>query len=66
VYSAYAAKLWRVFEGLKYAKRLEFAELKLNVDSVVVAQVITTGLSKSILGQAFGKNIRRLLDLNWK
>jgi hypothetical protein len=43
-----------------------FAKVELNVDSFLVALVITIELSKSILEQAFIKNIRRLLDLTGK
>ncbi|MCI23311.1 ribonuclease H protein, partial [Trifolium medium] len=34
--SAYVAELWGIFEGLKYARRLGYDAVELNVDSTVV------------------------------
>jgi ribonuclease HI len=34
--SAFVAELWRVFEGLEYARRLGFVNVELNTDSVTV------------------------------
>jgi ribonuclease HI len=58
--------LWGVLEGLKYARRLGYQAIDLNVDSLAVKQVLTSGSSNNLLGQNLVKNIRRLLELNWK
>ncbi|MCI30277.1 putative non-LTR retroelement reverse transcriptase, partial [Trifolium medium] len=58
--------LWGVFEGLKYARRLGYDVVELNVDSMVVKQALNSGLAGNLSGQALVKNIRRLLDLTWE
>jgi ribonuclease HI len=42
--SAYVAELWGVYEGLRYARRLGFILVELNVDSLVVAKTLMDGL----------------------
>ncbi|GAU43826.1 hypothetical protein TSUD_399190 [Trifolium subterraneum] len=64
--NSYVAELWGVLEGLKYARRLGYQAIDLNVDSLAVKQVLTSGSSNNLLGQNLVKNIRRLLELNWK
>jgi ribonuclease HI len=56
----------RVFEGLTYAKRTRFTDIKINVDSALVVQVVKTSNLKSLFGLTLVNNIRRLVDIEWK
>lgn len=40
---AFIAELWGVLEGLRCAKRMGFTAVELNVDSLVVVNIITSG-----------------------
>jgi ribonuclease HI len=64
--SAFIAELWGVFEGLKYARSLGYTAIDLNVDSLIVAQAIQTGRSRSIMGHSLVKHIRQLMCLDWE
>ncbi|GAU43930.1 hypothetical protein TSUD_28720 [Trifolium subterraneum] len=48
--NSYVAELWEVLEGLKYARRLGYQAINLNVDSLAVKQVLTSGSSNNLLG----------------
>jgi ribonuclease HI len=61
--SAFVAELWGVFEGLKYAKRLGFMAIELNIDSSAVVQVIKTGRLISPVGMTLLRNIKRLVNM---
>jgi hypothetical protein len=56
----------RVFEWLTYAKRTRFTDIKINVDSALVVQVVKTSNLKSLFGLTLVNNIRRLVDTEWK
>jgi ribonuclease HI len=64
--SAFMAELWGVLEGLKYARSLGLQMIELNVDSLAVVHVITTGITTSSIGFAMVKRIRRLLEMDWE
>jgi ribonuclease HI len=64
--SAFVAELWGVFEGLKFAKRLGFMAIELNIDSSVVVQVIKTGRLNSSVGMTLVRNIQRLVNMEWE
>ncbi|KAK2403852.1 Polynucleotidyl transferase, ribonuclease H superfamily protein [Trifolium repens] len=55
--SAFMAELWGVLEGLKYARSLGLQVIELNVDSLAVVHVITTGITTSSMGFAIVKRI---------
>jgi hypothetical protein len=50
---------------LKYARSLGYTIIDLIVDSIIVAQAIQTGRSRSIMGHSLVKHIRQLMCLNW-
>ncbi|GAU32220.1 hypothetical protein TSUD_278000 [Trifolium subterraneum] len=66
VCSAYVAELWDVLEGLRYARRLGFTKIELNVDSKVVTHVLYKNEIGNPLGGTLVSHIRRLLDLDWE
>jgi ribonuclease HI len=55
-----------VFEGLKYAKRLGFMAIELNIDSSAVVQVIKTERLNSSVGMTLVRNIQRLVNMEWE
>jgi ribonuclease HI len=46
--SAFIAKLWGVVEGLRFAHRLGFKKVELNIDSEAVVRVVNNGTSSSV------------------
>ncbi|KAK2362266.1 heat shock 70 kDa protein [Trifolium repens] len=64
--NAYVAELWGVLEGLRYARRLGFNRIELNVDSSVVNQVLRQPGYGRPLGGALVMRIRRLFELDWE
>ncbi|KAK2448079.1 TMV resistance protein N [Trifolium repens] len=63
--SAFMAELWGVYEGLRYASRMGFTKVELNIDSEAVVQVIKARRVRNSSGNTLVKQIRRLLDMNW-
>jgi ribonuclease HI len=63
--SAFMAELWGVYEGLRYASRMGFMKVELNIDSEAVVQVIKARRVCSSSSNALIKQIRRLLDMDW-
>ncbi|MCI36758.1 ribonuclease H protein, partial [Trifolium medium] len=63
--SAFVAELWGVVEGLRYAYRLGFKKIELNVDSEVVVRVLKNGTSNSAMGSSLLKHIKNMLDMDW-
>ncbi|MCH84378.1 ribonuclease H protein, partial [Trifolium medium] len=64
--NAVIVELWDVFEGLQYARRLNFQAVELHDDSMVVVQIIWRNEIGSLHGKTFVEMIRRLIDLNWE
>jgi ribonuclease HI len=63
--SAFVAELWGVVEGLRYAYRLGFKQIELNIDSEAVVRVIKNGTSNSAMGSSLLKHIKNLLAMDW-
>ncbi|MCH81010.1 ribonuclease H protein [Trifolium medium] len=63
--SAFVAELWGVLEGLRYAHRLGFTRVELNIDSETVIKVIRKGRLSSSVGNALAKQIWRMLEMEW-
>ncbi|MCI20119.1 ribonuclease H protein, partial [Trifolium medium] len=64
--SVYIAELCVVLEGLRYARRLEFNRIELEVDSSVVNQELRQPGYGRPLGGALVMRIRSLLELEWE
>ncbi|GAU24901.1 hypothetical protein TSUD_116260 [Trifolium subterraneum] len=65
VYRAFVAELRGVLEGLRYACRMSFTRVELDVDSQAVAQVIWKGSIHGSSGLALAKKIWNILALDW-
>jgi len=63
---AYVVELWGVFEGLVYAKRLGLRAAELHIDSLIVANVLTSNKNGGPCGRSLVEKIRRLLELEWE
>jgi hypothetical protein len=62
--SAFTRKLWGVFEGLKYARRLDLrALIKMHVDLAAMAKILNSGACGTTCGMALILKICRLLDM---
>lgn len=61
--SAYMVELREAYEGLKYARRLGFSVVELDVDSSVVVQMIYKGGWGSHCGTSLVMKICRLLEM---
>jgi ribonuclease HI len=55
-----------VYESLRYARELGFHVVELNVDSLVVANVLSKKGSVIIVGGSLVLKIHRLIKLKWK
>ncbi|PNY00778.1 ribonuclease H [Trifolium pratense] len=64
--SAYVAELWGVFEELRYARRLGFTIIDLEVDSSLVNQVLRKSGYGRPLGGALVMCIWSMLELDWE
>jgi len=64
--NAFVAKLWRVLEGLWCAKRMRFTAVELNVDSLAVVNIITSGKESNASGRTLVEKIRKLLQMEWE
>jgi L1 cell adhesion molecule like protein len=62
---AFVAELWGVVEGLRYAYRLGFKKVELNIDSEAVVRAIKNGSSNSTMGSSLLKHIKKLLAMDW-
>jgi hypothetical protein len=57
------AELWRVHEGLRLARRLDFNVVELDVDSLLVANVLDSHRCSSLMGRALVAKIRSLIAI---
>ncbi|MCI12358.1 histone H2A, partial [Trifolium medium] len=62
--SAYVAKLRGTFEGLKFARRLDFHKVEVCFDCIVVYNSIQNGTSGNVMGGSLVQQIRQLMDLD--
>jgi len=59
------AELWEVLEGLRYARRMIFRAVELNVNSIRVDHTIKEGMTNSRLSRELVNKIRHLLEMGW-
>jgi len=64
--NAFIAELWGVLEGLRCAKRMGFTAVELNVDSLVVVNIVTSGKESNASGRSLVQKIRKLLQMEWE
>jgi ribonuclease HI len=64
--SAFMAELWGVLEGLRFAWRMGYRAVELEVDSTSVVKVIRVGATSSAMGVALLEGIGRLLEFEWE
>jgi hypothetical protein len=53
-----------VFESLSYARRLDYREVKLNVDSMTLIQDVAINKSHSFVDCSLAKKMRKMLEMN--
>lgn len=54
-----------MFEGSKYARRMEFRAIWVDVDSLVIANCINKNGNESPVGRSLVERILRLISLDW-
>jgi hypothetical protein len=59
-----AEYLCGVFESLSYARRLDYQEVELNVDSMTLIQDVATNKSHSFVDCSLVKKMRKMLEMN--
>jgi hypothetical protein len=64
--SVYVAELWGGSEDLRYARRLRFILIELNVDSLDVAKTLLDGEDVSTINRSLVQKITRLLQMMWE
>lgn len=57
---------WEVYEELRYARRLGFHAIELNVDSLVAVNAVIHNGRGSPMGRSLVAKILCLLDLEWE
>ncbi|GAU12910.1 hypothetical protein TSUD_73970 [Trifolium subterraneum] len=58
-------ELWRVYEGLSYARRMGFRQIELHIDSISVVRALNNSSSASSHGGTLLKQIWKLLEMDW-
>ncbi|GAU23682.1 hypothetical protein TSUD_304570 [Trifolium subterraneum] len=64
--SAFVAKLWGVYEGLKYVKNMGLAAVEVNVDSLAVVEALKRKTNSNVTRGALINRIWQLVDLDWE
>jgi ribonuclease HI len=61
----YLAELWGLYERLRYAWRLGFRAVEVNVDFKVVVEAVHNKKNRNLVGRSLVDRICRLLGCDW-